>query len=454
MSLMMKMMNLCAPRGSAALMLALFLALGGCGSMHATTSRDDQERDLALVRRVMERVQSSYVEPVKDDQLVKDSLKGMLTGLDPHSDYMDENEYREMLADSHGQFSGIGAELTRDDSHPKILSPIDDTPAALAGIKPGDVILRIDGLPTENMSLKEAVERLRGPTDTKVRMTISRVGQRPFDVTLTRAIIRIASVKSHLESGRIGYMRVTTFMEKTQSEFLDGLERMTREAGGRLDGVVLDLRNDPGGLLDSAVHIAGDFLDGGTIVSIRGRSSGEDEIYDARSNGDRLRGVPVVVLINSASASASEIVAGALQDRHRATVLGTRSFGKGSVQTIIPLDGHGALRLTTARYYTPSGRSIQGEGITPDVVVVPPRDQQVVAASIVHETDLRGALKNTGPEKSVPHAAASPAVQKNEESEDVAIDPAVIGTPRDYQLSVALKRIKEMVARSAPGGRS
>jgi carboxyl-terminal processing protease len=249
-------------------------------------------------------------------------------------------------------------------------------------------------------------------------------------------------------------MRVTTFMEKTQSEFLDALERMTREAGGRLDGIVLDLRNDPGGLLDSAVHIAGDFLDGGTIVSIRGRSSGEDEIYDARSNGDRVRGVPVVVLINSASASASEIVAGALQDRHRATVLGTRSFGKGSVQTIIPLDGHGALRLTTARYYTPSGRSIQGEGITPDVVVVPPRDQQVVAASTVHETDLRGALKNTGPEKNAPHGAASPAVQKNEEAEDVAIDPAVIGTPRDYQLSVALKRIKEMVARSAPGGRS
>jgi carboxyl-terminal processing protease len=456
MSLMVKMINSCAQRrgAGAALMLALFLALAGCGSTHSTSARDDQDRDLALMRRVMDRVQSSYVEPVKDDQLVKDSLKGMLTGLDPHSDYMDENEYREMLADSHGQFSGIGAELTRDDSHPKILSPIDDTPAALAGIKPGDIILRIDGQPTENMSLKEAVERLRGPADTKVRITISRVGQRPFDVTLTRAVIRIASVKSHLEGGRIGYVRITTFMEKTQSEFLESLERMTRESGGRLDGVVLDLRNDPGGLLDSAVHIAGDFLDGGTIVSIRGRSSGEDEIYDARSNGDRLRGVPVVVLINSASASASEIVAGALQDRHRATILGTRSFGKGSVQTIIPLDGHGALRLTTARYYTPSGRSIQGEGIAPDVVVLPPRDQQVIAASTVHETDLRGALKNTGPESGTPRGAASPAVQKTEEGEDVAIDPAVIGTARDYQLSVALKRIKEMVARSAPGGRS
>ena len=453
---MVKMINSCAHRrgAGAALMLALFLALAGCGSTHSTSARDDQDRDLALMRRVMDRVQSSYVEPVKDDQLVKDSLKGMLTGLDPHSDYMDENEYREMLADSHGQFSGIGAELTRDDSHPKILSPIDDTPAALAGIKPGDIILRIDGQPTENMSLKEAVERLRGPADTKVRITISRVGQRPFDVTLTRAVIRIASVKSHLEGGRIGYVRITTFMEKTQSEFLESLERMTRESGGRLDGVVLDLRNDPGGLLDSAVHIAGDFLDGGTIVSIRGRSSGEDEIYDARSNGDRLRGVPVVVLINSASASASEIVAGALQDRHRATILGTRSFGKGSVQTIIPLDGHGALRLTTARYYTPSGRSIQGEGIAPDVVVLPPRDQQVIAASTVHETDLRGALKNTGPESGTPRGAASPAVQKTEEAEDVAIDPAVIGAARDYQLSVALKRIKEMVARSAPGGRS
>ena len=439
-------------RRTAAVIAALaLLSLAGCAGGHSSQSSD---ANLALVRKVMDRVQASYVEPVDNAQLVKDSLKGMLTGLDPHSDYMDESEYREMLGDAHGEFSGIGAELTRDDSHPKILSPIDDTPAALAGLKPGDVILRIDGVPTESMSLKDAVDKLRGESGSKVRMIISRVGQKPFEVTLTRAVIRVASVKAHLEPGHVGYLRITTFMEKTQGELVDALERLTRESGGRLDGVVLDLRNDPGGLLDTAVHVAGDFLDGGTVVSIHGRVAGEDEVYDARANGDRVRGVPVVVLINSASASASEIVAGALQDRHRATILGTRSFGKGSVQTIIPLDGNGALRLTTARYYTPSGRSIQGEGITPDVVVLPPRDQQVVDATVIHETDLRGALKNTGPVRESKRGGAALGNRADHAAEDVAIDPAVIGTARDYQLQVAVKRIKEMVARSAPAGRS
>jgi carboxyl-terminal processing protease len=424
------------------------LSLSAC----AGTAPASKEPDLALIHRVMDRVKTSYVEPVDEKQLTRDSLKGMLTGLDPHSDYMDETEYQEMLSDSHGEFTGIGAELSRDDNHPKVLSPIDDTPAALAGVRPGDVILRIDGQPTDAMTLKEAVDKLRGPAGTKVRMTIQRLGQKPFDITLTRARIRVASVKSHLEPGRIGYVRITTFLDKTQSEFVDALEHMKQEAGGRLDGLVLDLRNDPGGLLDTAVSIAGDFLDGGTVVSIRGRSAGEDETYDARPNGDRVRGMPVVVLINSASASASEIVAGALQDRHRATILGTRSFGKGSVQTIIPLEGHGALRLTTARYYTPSGRSIQGEGISPDQVVLPPKEQQVVDATVTHESDLHGALKNIdGVKRGVGPSAA---VQREEQSEDVAIDPAVIGTAKDYQLSVAVKRIKEMVARGGPGGRS
>lgn len=429
---------------------ALF-SLIGCGGAPPGGARDP---DLALFRRVMDRVQSSYVEPVKGDQLVKEGLKGMLTGLDPHSDYMDENEYHEMLADSHGEFAGIGTELTRDESHPKIISPIDDTPAARAGLKPGDIILRINDQPTEGISLKEAVDQLRGPSGSKVRILILRTGQRPFEVTLTRAVIRVASVKAHLEPGRIGYLRITTFAEKTQTEFLDALDHLTREAGGRLDGIVLDLRNDPGGLLDTAVRVAGDFLDGGTIVSTRGRSAGENDIYDARPNGDRVRGVPVIVLVNGASASASEIVAGALQDRHRATILGTRSFGKGSVQTIIPLEGHGALRLTTARYYTPLGRSIQGEGITPDVVVLPPQDQQIAQATVLHETDLRGALKNTEPEHNGTRAATGAAAQSTEESQEAAIDPAIIGTAKDYQLSFALKRLHDMVARGAPTGRS
>ncbi len=433
-----------------ALAAAAVLSLIGCSGTRSGASSD---ADLALIHQVMAKVKAAYVEPVSDEQLTKDSLKGMLTGLDPHSDYMDESEYEEMLSDSHGEFTGIGAELTRDDSHPKILSPIDDTPSALAGIKPGDVILRINGEATESMSLKDAVDKLRGPAGTKVRITILRNGQKPFDVTLTRAVIRIASVKSHLEPGRIGYVRVTTFMEKTQSELVEALDRLKREAGGRLDGLVLDLRNDPGGLLDSAVSVAGDFLDGGTIVSIHGRSPGEDESFDARPNGDRLHGVPVVVLINSASASASEIVAGALQDRRRALVLGTRSFGKGSVQTIIPLDGHGALRLTTARYYTPSGRSIQGDGITPDQVVLPSKGEQVADTTVVHETDLRGALKNTGPQGTDKGAARSPTGQP-QDADDIAIDPAVIGTSKDYQLAVAVTRLREMVARSTPAGRS
>jgi carboxyl-terminal processing protease len=305
------------------------------------------------------------------------------------------------------------------------------------------------------MSLQDAVERLRGPEGSKVRMTILRTGQKPFDITVTRAVIRVASVKSQLEPGRIGYIRITSFMEKTQSEFLDALSQLKHDAGGHLDGLVLDLRNDPGGLLDTSVHVAGDFLDGGTVVSIHGRSPGEDETFDARPDGDRLHGVPVVVLINSASASASEIVAGALQDRHRATILGTRSFGKGSVQTIIPLDGNGALRLTTALYYTPSGRSIQGEGIVPDQVVLPPKDEQVVDATIVHEVNLPGALKNAGSiDGGAPAGKLTPAEAKEEASQDVAIDPAVIGTPKDYQLKVALQRVKEMVARGEPAGRS
>ncbi len=445
---MTRMLSLARPRGAVA--AALLLLLGAC----ASSSSGPRDSELALYRRVMERVQSSYVEPVKQDQLVKESLKGMLTGLDPHSDYMDESEYEEMLADSHGEFAGIGTELTRDDSHPKIISPIDDTPAARAGLKPGDIVLRINGHPTDGISLKEAVDQLRGPAGSKVTMTILRTGQRPFDVTLTRAVIHIVSVKSRLEAGRLGYIRITTFAEKTHSEFLDSLDRLSHEACGRLDGLVLDLRNDPGGLLDSAVRIAGDFLDGGVIVSTRGRNPSEDETYEANPRGDRLRGVPVVVLVNGASASASEIVAGALQDRHRAAVLGTRSFGKGSVQTIIPLDGQGALRLTTARYYTPSGRSIQGEGITPDQIVLPPRDQQIAQATVLHETDLRGALKNTGPEKAQSVPPGVTAKQAHIESEEAAIDPQIIGSAKDYQLMVALKQLRETVARGAPPPRS
>jgi carboxyl-terminal processing protease len=424
-------------RRSAVLAVTLSLSLAACagtpqssgGSTSATS-----ESDLALYQDVLNRVHESYVEPVQDDKLVANSLKGMLNGLDPHSDYMTESEYQEMLDDNSGEFAGIGAELTRDtDGRPKVISPIDDTPAARAGIKPGDEILKINGKITDGMSLKDVVDVLRGPADTKVEITIGRADSKPFDVTLTRAIIHVATVKWRLEPNDIGYARITSFEEKTQDEFTAAIDAMKKQGGGKLDGLVLDLRNDPGGLLDEAVDVSGDFLDGGTVVSTRGRDADDNHVYPAPAGGDRLKGVPVVVLINGASASASEIVAGALQDRHRATLLGTRSFGKGSVQTIIPLDGKGALRLTTARYYTPSGRSIQAEGILPDMVVMPPKNQVDADAEDLHEADLRGALAPTS-------AAASP--KDGTDDDALSVDPSVIGTKEDYQLAKALAVVR------------
>jgi carboxyl-terminal processing protease len=422
------------------------LALAGCSSPPSPASDTTDAGDLALYRSVIDRVRSSYVEPVGEDKLVSNSLKGMLTGLDPHSDYMTQSEYDEMLDDNSGEFAGIGAELTRDDGRPKVIAPIEDTPAARAGIRPADVIIKINGKLTDGLSLKDVVDELRGPAGSTVEITIGRRDQKPFDVTLTRAIIHVASVKWQLEPRHIGYARVTTFAEKTQAELATGIETMKREAGGHLDGFVLDLRNDPGGLLDEAVQVAGDFLEGGVVVSTRGRDPDDNHVYNAPSSGDRINGAPMVVLINGASASASEIVAGALQDRHRAMLLGTKSFGKGSVQTIIPLDGHGALRLTTARYYTPSGRSIQGQGIEPDKVVMPPKNQVSAEAETVHEADLRGALSN-GSAATGNRATAVPASARAgaEASDDAgSIDPSMIGTPQDFQLLQALAEVHEL----------
>ncbi len=418
----------------------LAIALAGCSGDVASSGRG-HDPDLALYRSVLERVRSSYVDPVSDGQLVDNSLKGMLTGLDPHSDYMSEPEYEEMLDDSAGEFAGIGAELTRDDDHPVVISPIDDTPAARAGIQAGDVILRIDGQLTEGMSLKDVVGALRGAADTPVRITVARKSEPPFEVTLKRAIIKVDSVKSQLEANGVGYIRISSFTENTQHEVSQAIDDLKRKSNGHLQGFVLDLRNDPGGLLDQAVRVAGDFLDGGTTVSIRGRSPDDNHVFPAPLNGDRIKGVPMVVLINGASASAAEIVAGALQDRQRARVLGTQSFGKGSVQTIIPLDGHGALRLTTARYYTPSGRSIQGKGITPDRIVEMPKTAKSTPAEIVHEADLRGALGAEG--AATADDSSHPAAATQTER---IITSSAIGTNEDYQLQTALDDLSRMHA--------
>ncbi len=295
------------------------------------------------------------------------------------------------------------------------------------------------------MSLKDVVTALRGPADTPVKITIARKNDPPFDVTLTRAIIKVVSVKSQLEPGGIGYIRITSFTETTQREVTKALDDMRSQAGGHFQGFVLDLRNDPGGLLDQAVRVAGDFLDGGTTVSIRGRSADDNRIFPAPANGDHIKGVPMVVLINGASASAAEIVAGALQDRQRAEVLGTQSFGKGSVQTIIPLEGHGALRLTTARYYTPNGRSIQGTGITPDRIVEQPKTPKTAEAEIVREANLPHALNTGLAAKSDGGAAAG----TNQPTTETIIESAAIGSAQDYQLQTALTELGRMHAQAS-----
>jgi len=439
------------------LFVVIAIALAGCngtmsgGSAAGSATGGASAADLAFYRSVLDKVHQSYVDPVSDGALVDNSLKGMLTGLDPHSDYLSEKEYQDMLDDSAGEFAGIGAELTREQDRPVVLSPIDDTPASRAGIHPGDVILRINGHVTEGMSLKDVVDALRGPADSKVSITIGRKNTQPFDVTLTRAIIHVDSVKTALEPNGVGYIRITSFAETTQREVTKALDDLRARAHGQLKGLVLDLRNNPGGLLDQAVRVSGDFLDGGTTVSIRGRSPDDNRVFPAPPSGDRLPGVPMVVLINGASASAAEIVAGALQDRHRAEVLGTQSFGKGSVQTIIPLDGHGALRLTTARYYTPSGRSIQGQGITPDRVVEQPKGEQSAEVDLVREADLPGAL-DTGV-KSRTNTAAAAAAAKPVVRSETLIEAAAIGTAKDYQLKAALDDLDKKFQVGVAGNR-
>jgi carboxyl-terminal processing protease len=436
-----------SPFRTFALAAALAFALAGCAAATApapspaAASALESDSDMALYTRVLDRVRASYVEPVAEDKLVTSSLKGMLTGLDPHSDYLDEAEYQDLLDESQGEFAGIGAEITRDELHPKVISPIDNTPAARAGLRPGDIILKIDGKLTDGMSLKDVVDRLRGQTGTSVKVTIVRNGQRPFDVTIVRAEIHVYSVNARLEPDRIAYIRISLFAEKTDRELVHAIDDLTRKAGGHLNGIVLDLRNDPGGLLDQAVLVAGDFLDGGVVVSTRGRDTDDNQVFTADSGGDHVKGVPMAVLINGASASASEIVAGALKERHRAEILGTRSFGKGSVQTIIPLSSRGAIRLTTALYYTPAGHSIQGKGIEPDVLVLPPKGERADQADVVHEADLSGALHN--PDSAAPIHASEP---------EANIDPMLIGTPKDYQLVFALDRLKAALRHTADSG--
>jgi carboxyl-terminal processing protease len=443
------MITISRPRCATAMAAAALLvtaALNGCDSAGAGPTAGDAT-DLSLLRDVVKQVERSYVEPVTGNELVKDALKGMLTRLDPHSDYMDQEQYQQMTAVTRGQFGGIGVELTLEARVPEVIAPIEGTPAAEAGIEPGDRIIKIDAQSTTGMDVEEIVKRLRGAPGTKVTLTVSRSDRVPFDLTLNRTIIHVVSVKSDLKGDNIGYTRITTFTESTPAELATAIGRLKDRAHGRLNGLILDLRNDPGGLLDAAVEVAGDFVDGGVVVTTRGRTGEDDHVYRAPATGDLVRGTPIVVLINSASASAAEIVAGALQDHHRATVMGTRSFGKGSVQTIIPLGGQGALRLTTALYYTPSGRSIQGQGIAPDIIVNLPKNQQVANALVTYESDLYRALKNTGSLGSGPTKTPTEMQTGATEPAEHPIKPLIIGTGSDAQLVAAIDYLQKAVRR-------
>ena len=359
------------------------------------SNRAETYRLLTLFGDVFERIRAEYVEPVNDRELIENAINGMLTGLDPHSSYMNAKAFRDMQVQTRGEFGGLGLEVTADNGLIKVVSPIDDTPAAKAGVKAGDLITMLDGQTVQGLTLTEAVDKMRGAPGSTIKLTIKREGiNTPVEVSMQREVIHIQVVRSRLEANDIGYVRLTSFNEQTDPGLRKAIADLKQKAGGTLKGLILDLRNNPGGLLDQAVAVSDDFLDQGEIVSTRARHPQESQRWDAKP-GDVAQGLPVVVMINGGSASASEIVAGALQDQRRAVVLGTRSFGKGSVQTVMPLPGNGAMRLTTARYYTPSGRSIQGLGITPDVEVAASRTEQPHFGP-EREADLRGALRNQG----------------------------------------------------------
>jgi carboxyl-terminal processing protease len=385
----------------------------------------DTYKQLNLFGDVFERVRADYVEKPDDTKLIENAINGMLTNLDPHSSYMDPKSFRDMQVQTRGEFGGLGIEVTMEDGLIKVVSPIDDTPASKAGVLANDLITKLDDDQVQGLTLNQAVEKMRGPVNTKIRLTIMRKGaDKPLELTLTRDIIRVRPVKTEVKGEDIGYIRMTQFNEQTTDGLKKGIaEIKSKIAGDKLKGYVLDLRNNPGGLLDQAITVSAAFLDKGEIVSTRGRNAEETQRFNARG-GDLTGHKPVIVLINGGSASASEIVAGALQDHKRATVLGSRSFGKGSVQTIIPLgSGNGALRLTTARYYTPSGRSIQAKGITPDIEVLQDVPEEMKArGDSKGEASLRGHLTGDPGKEQTGSQSFVPKEEKDDKALKMAVD--------------------------------
>jgi carboxyl-terminal processing protease len=406
---------------------------------------------LNLLGDVIERVRSDYVEPVDDEKMIEAAINGMLASLDPHSSYMNAKMYRDMQVQTRGEFGGLGIQVTMENNLIKVISPIDDTPASKAGIKSGDYVTALDGESVVGMTLSDAVEKMRGPVNSAIKLTIARPGaDKPFDVSLTREIIQIKAVKYRAERD-VGYIRISSFSEQTEEGLKEALTKLPTQIGTNLRGYILDLRDNPGGLLDQAIAVSDAFLDHGEIVSTRGRKPEDTQRYNAKA-GDMAGGKPVIVLINGGSASASEIVAGALQDHRRAVILGTRSFGKGSVQTIIPLGTHGALRLTTARYYTPAERSIQATGIEPDIEVVQAKVEPIDEdGQRLSEADLRGHLAAPTPVEGTPPApipaptpdATTPQPGPNAENAGTA------SKTDDYQLAYALDLLRGIALATA-----
>jgi len=416
----------------------------------ATAAATDTYRQLNLFGDVFERIRADYVERPDDAKLVESAINGMLSSLDPHSSFLNAKDYQDMQVQTRGEFFGLGIEVTMENELIKVISPIDDTPAAKAGVLAGDVITHLDGEQVQGLTLREAVEKMRGPANSSIVLTIVREGvNEPLKVTVVRDVIRVQSVKHRIEND-IGYLRVASFSEQTTEGLEKAIEKIEAAVpADKLKGFVLDLRGNPGGLLDQAVLVSDAFLERGEIVSTRGRQPEDVQRFSARA-GDLVDGKPMIVLLNGGSASASEIVAGALQDHRRATVLGTRSFGKGSVQTIIPIGRSGAIRLTTARYYTPSGRSIQAKGIDPDIEILPevPEDLRNLAAT--SEADLRGHLLGDEEKKAAEEppagdaaVAPDPAKEGDEEEPKGALSSYVPEDPKlDKQLNYAFDLLR------------
>ena len=414
-------------------LLGCLIANTGCAKKKVSDEQQINTYEmLNIFGEVMERAKTSYVEEVSDQKLIEASINGMLTSLDPHSSYLNAEDYKYMSEQTSGKFGGLGIEITMDNGLVKVISPLDGTPASKAGIKAGDYITDIEGETVVGLNLDEVVSRLRGKIGTKVKITIRRVNAKPFTTTLTRAEIKVQSAKSEIKNDDILYIRISAFNDYLDEEITKAVNDAQKKLKNKLSGIVIDVRNNPGGLLDQAVKVSDLFLEQGEIVSTRSRNE-EDTIKFSATKGDIAANLPIVVIINEGSASASEILAGALQDHHRAVILGEKSFGKGSVQTVIPLRNHAAMRLTTARYYTPSGRSIQAKGIEPDVVVKQAKIEEYDHSDWnISEASLKGALKNEQNDKNKKVTNNDSAKEKNKDN------------LKDYQLVRALDLVKAL----------